>query len=355
MDRALASSAMEPRVEYARALDGATVAYTVNGSGPTVVLLPMLPFNNFLDEWAIAPLRTAYERLAANFRLVQYDGRGTGHSQRDPGELTFDSLLADLDAVLAQVHASDAGLVGLFNTCPLALTLAATDPGRVSRLALYGGTARGWAPMRSAETQALLSLIEQDWELFTETAAHTWMGWSSGEAARDAARSFREGVTPAIARSMLQLTSGVDVSDRVGQVTQPTLVLHKPGLTQVTVPEARSLSADLADGHYLELPGESAALFMDGGDIAVEALVRFFIDGEAAATTLPSGAGGRALTTREGEVLHLLATGDSNAEIAAELGVSVHTVERHVANIYRKIEARGRADATAWAIRHGFG
>ena len=45
--------------------------------------------------------------------------------------------------------------------------------------------------------------------------------------------------------------------------------------------------------------------------------------------------------------------GDSNAEIAASLGISVNTVERHVSNVYRKIDARGRADATAWALRHG--
>jgi DNA-binding CsgD family transcriptional regulator len=56
---------------------------------------------------------------------------------------------------------------------------------------------------------------------------------------------------------------------------------------------------------------------------------------------------------RELEVLRLIARGDSNAEIAAQLGLSINTVERHLANVYRKIDARGRADATAWAIRNG--
>jgi DNA-binding CsgD family transcriptional regulator len=59
------------------------------------------------------------------------------------------------------------------------------------------------------------------------------------------------------------------------------------------------------------------------------------------------------LTAREEQVLRSIAAGDSNAEIAHQLGLSVHTVERHAANIYRKIDARGRADATAWAIRNG--
>jgi DNA-binding CsgD family transcriptional regulator len=60
------------------------------------------------------------------------------------------------------------------------------------------------------------------------------------------------------------------------------------------------------------------------------------------------------LTSREADVLRLLAAGGSNAQIARRLGLSVHTVERHVANLYRKIGARGRADATAFAIRRGF-
>jgi DNA-binding CsgD family transcriptional regulator len=64
----------------------------------------------------------------------------------------------------------------------------------------------------------------------------------------------------------------------------------------------------------------------------------------------PEEAGG--LTPRELEVLRHLAAGDANQEIATRLGLSVHTVERHVANIYRKIDARGRADATAYALRH---
>ena len=59
------------------------------------------------------------------------------------------------------------------------------------------------------------------------------------------------------------------------------------------------------------------------------------------------------LSPRETEVLQLLAGGDTNGQIAARLGLSINTVERHVVNLYRKIDARGRAEATAWAIRNG--
>jgi len=59
------------------------------------------------------------------------------------------------------------------------------------------------------------------------------------------------------------------------------------------------------------------------------------------------------LTSREAEVLRLVARGQSNKEIAAELVLSVRTVERHITNLYGKIDARGKADATAYAIHHG--
>jgi DNA-binding NarL/FixJ family response regulator len=58
------------------------------------------------------------------------------------------------------------------------------------------------------------------------------------------------------------------------------------------------------------------------------------------------------LSRRELEVLRLLAAGESNAQIARRLDLSTHTIERHVVNLYRKIGARGRADATAYAIRN---
>ena len=92
-------------------------------------------------------------------------------------------------------------------------------------------------------------------------------------------------------------------------------------------------------------------------------LVDFFCDGiEPVGVRLAPAAavaGGRSmpgssgLSRRELEVLQLVAAGETNSQIARRLGLSTHTVERHVANLYRKIGARGRADATAFAFRNG--
>ena len=107
------------------------------------------------------------------------------------------------------------------------------------------------------------------------------------------------------------------------------------------------------------LPGSSAGLFFEATDVVVDRIEAFVRNPLAESAPAPDANLTRAtrspgeLSPRETEVLRLLAGGESNGQIAARLGLSINTVERHVANVYRKIDARGRADATAWAIRNG--
>jgi DNA-binding CsgD family transcriptional regulator len=130
-------------------------------------------------------------------------------------------------------------------------------------------------------------------------------------------------------------------------VRAPTLVLHRQGEQQMPVEVSRRLADRLPDARLVEMSGTTPTLFIE--DQATDLrLVTEFITGERA--TAPA-AKATALTTREREVLLLLPSGDSNAEIARRLGIAVHTVERHLASIYRKIGARGRAEAVAHAMR----
>jgi len=182
---------MEPRVTYARTTDGVSIAYTAVGTGPALVLLPGVPFSNFVAEWKMPLLREVYERLGSRVRLIQYDGRGTGHSQRDVSDLSLEAMLRDLGTVIEHAQVDRFAMLGFYNSCTHAIAYAALHPDRVTRLVLFGGSARGWHAMSSPETQALLSLIERDWNVFVDMAAHAWMGWSAGEAGRLAAEMFR--------------------------------------------------------------------------------------------------------------------------------------------------------------------
>jgi pimeloyl-ACP methyl ester carboxylesterase/DNA-binding CsgD family transcriptional regulator len=350
-----------PRISYARSADGVSLAFTVAGDGPALVFVPWVPFSNLRMEWQNTFLNGIFEQLARRLTVIHYDGRGTGHSQRDVTDLSLDVMVADLEAVIDQVGAAEVSLLGQYNSCPHAIAYAARHPERVRRMALFGGSGRGWSAMSAKQTQALLSLIEQDWDLFADTAAHQWLGWSAGETGRAMADAIRDAVTPQIARATLQAASATDVTEQLPGVAAPTLVLHRRDMTQIPIDVPRSLAQALPRGRLVLLDGAQPTLFTEDPGAVVTMLVGFFCDGtEPAGEQPPAGpAAGHpapppnSLSRREQEVLRLLAAGESNRQIARRLGLSPHTVERHVANLYRKIGARGRADATAYALRSG--
>ena len=100
-----------PGFTYARSADGTSIAYMRLGNGPRLVLVPPVPLTNISGDWTIPVMREVYERFAASFELVLYDGRGTGASQRSVDDLSTDALVADLEAVLDDIGGHVAGLL----------------------------------------------------------------------------------------------------------------------------------------------------------------------------------------------------------------------------------------------------
>jgi DNA-binding CsgD family transcriptional regulator/pimeloyl-ACP methyl ester carboxylesterase len=319
------------------------------GSGPALVIVPPVPFSNVAGEWAVPLLRRVYERLAGSFRLIRFDGRGTGASQRSVDDAGLEAMADDIEAVLAAAGVEQAALLALYLAGGPAVTLAAHRPGRVSLLVLFGVTADASDHLARPGTAALLGLMDEDWELFTQTAALDWMGWRVAEDGERVAAAFRTTTTPAIARAAITAFAASDLRPLLPSVVAPALVLHRREGRQVSFERSSELAAMLPAGELRVLDGSSATLFFEDAEGTVATIAGFLGAGQR----LMPGSEAAALTEREREVLGLIAGGESNGEIAARLELSVHTVERHVSNIYRKIDARGRADATAWALRHG--
>jgi DNA-binding CsgD family transcriptional regulator/pimeloyl-ACP methyl ester carboxylesterase len=337
-----------PEVRYARTADGVTIGYQLFGQGPTMVWLPSL--SNIVAQWRIPAMRSAYQALAGSLRVLLYDGRGTGGSDRrvDLNDLGVQAHLRDLAAVLEHAGADRVSLLGYYHSVPTAIAFAARHPDRVDRLVLFGGAARLRDAMRPAQTQALLSLIDQDWDLFADAAATAWLGWDKAPSGRWTAEAFRTATTAPFARAWFDAAAEVDVTGELGLVRTPAMVLHRQGAHQIPIEVSRRLAGGLPGARFVELPGSTPTLFIEDQTTDLR-LVTDFVTGAPSATR--AAAGKRSLTPREIEVLRLLATGDSNSEIARRLGIAVHTVERHLANLYRKISARGRADAVAYALR----
>ena len=350
---------MEPRLAYGRSADDVQIAYTDVGSGPPLVMLPNLPFSNCLAQWRVPFLREAYERLASHHRVIEFDGRGTGRSDRDIDALSLDTMLLDLEAVLGHASIDSCALYASYISCATAIAYAARHPERVTSLILFGGSARGRDAIGAPETTALLSLIERDWDVFISSALQSWLGWDAGESGRIETEVARTATTPDVARAVISMAADLDVSDELATVTAPVLVFHRRGVRQISLEVSEALVATVPNGQLCVLEGSSAALFFEDADEVLRVMLDFMGSRSTGHPSDPSRRapvrrpGGHGLTAREIDVLALLAKGETNAEIAARLGLSINTVERHVTNLYRKIDARGRADATAFAVRSG--
>jgi DNA-binding NarL/FixJ family response regulator len=200
----------------------------------------------------------------------------------------------------------------------------------------------------------------------TDTCAHLALGWPAGEVGRHAAQRLRESVTPKAARAALAAMGTFDVTELLPRLKAPTLVLHRGDIPWLPVNIARELASRIPDARLMILEGESTAPYLDDTEATASAIDEFLgeveegrtAQREAGAPASKQDGSGSArghshgLTEREVEVLRRLAGGQTNGEISEELFVSVRTVERHVANIYAKIGARGRANATAYALTH---
>ena len=364
-------TASEPEIRFATARDGTRIAWTSLGDGPPLVLMPGVPLSNLEAEWRIPTLAGAYRRLARRVRLIQYDGRGTGRSQRDVTDVSLDAQLQDLEAVLAAAGVELPTLLGFYHSAMTAVAWASRHPSRVRSLILFGGGLRGWDLMRGPATQALLTLIERDWDTFVESVTHAWLGWPAGEDGKLAADVFRESTSPAVARATLQEAAETDVTEDAARVAAPAVVIHRADAPVIPLEVSTALAEALPDGRLEVWPGRSATLFFAATDAVADRLTALTLDPTSTGPIPPAGDAEPAassthaaiprpvfehpdgLSPRELEVLRLVAAGETNGQIAATLGISVNTVERHVSNLYRKIDVRGRAEATAWAIRHG--
>jgi pimeloyl-ACP methyl ester carboxylesterase/DNA-binding CsgD family transcriptional regulator len=354
---------MEPRIRYATTPDGVSIAFWTLGEGPPLVYMAGGPWGH-VELWDIPECRRWYERLAQKRLLVRYDVRGTGWSEREVSDHSLDALAADVEAVVDRLGLDRFAMFGAFDAGPVAIAYAARHPERVSRLILWCSWARS-SDIRSPRIRAWLGLLDQDWELMTDTCAHLALGWPAGEVGRHAARRLRESVTPEAARAALEAMGQFDVTSLLPRLEAPTLVLHRSEIPWLPVDIARELASRIPDARITVVEGESTAPYLGDTEAAASAIDEFLGEGakgrtvrweadpgteperSRAARAYPGG-----LTAREVEVLRRLAGGKTNNEIAEELYVSVRTVERHVANIYAKVGTRGRANATAYALTH---
>lgn len=254
-----------PGTRYADSRDGLSIAYQVQGEGELDVLMVLGPADHLevLPEWPGA--RRLIVRLAAMGRLIRLDRRGTGLSDAYPRAPTLEQHADDLLAVLEATGSEHVVLLGFSEACRSAAVFAATHPERVTRLALFGGRVSGDENFAGTAGKMVLDALERGWgnsdliPLFAPSRQgdSRFASWWS--------RYVRSACTPGMARSLLALSLQSDITDVLGAVRVPTLVLRRRGDRVTSDEQARLLAAGIPNAQFTELDGEDN--FAGAGDV----------------------------------------------------------------------------------------
>jgi class 3 adenylate cyclase len=306
---------MEPRIQYAQTKDGVSIAFWTLGEGMPLVQMPNSPWSHIQLEWQDPEQRRWYERLAQKRKLVRYDGRGTGLSERSAADFSVDAQMLDLEAVVDRLGLDRFALYGSFNSGPAAVAYAARYAHRVSHLMLYCSYARASDWRRSPQLRALRGLLDKDWETYTETYAHIVRGWSAGEEARRQAAFLRESITQEAMQVFAATVRGLDVTDFLPELSSPTLVLHRRQHHLVDVDIARSLASRIPDARLVLLEGAAGPPLLGHTEAVLEAIDEFLGEGEeAVAAAAPSGLVTILFTDMEGSTTLTQRLGDAKAQ-----------------------------------------
>jgi ATP/maltotriose-dependent transcriptional regulator MalT len=234
------------------------------------------------------------------------------------------------------------------------VTFAARWPERVDRVVLYGSYADGHALGPPEARTGMVDLVRSHWGLGSRLLADMFgPSWSLEDRAVFTA-SQRAAADAEVAASLLELIYETDVREDLPRVRAPALVVHREHDRAMRLRGASEVAALLPRAELVTLPGNAHLPWHGDGDAVLRAVAPFLgIEAPPAPAGEPDADALDELSTREREVLGLVAQGLSDAQIAARLVISPHTVHRHVANILAKLRLPTRAAAAAQAARAG--
>ena len=346
----MATVAPPQEVRFCHSADGVKIAYARYGEGPPLVVSTCW-LSHLQYDWQSPVWRHYLTGLGAVAATVRYDERGFGLSDWDVEDFSFESRIADLEAVVDDAGLDQFALLGMAQGGQVTIAYTARHPERVTRLILHSAYPAFTSGEVNEELEdAFVQLIKVGWarpesefrRVFTSMmipgASEEQMTWL------DALQKVSTSSTNAI-RSRSQ-RRGLDVTDLLPEVRVPTLVLHQRDERVNPFEDGRELAARIPDARLVAL--DSANHILLAGEPAWQVFldeVTAFLEPDAVRRPAPAAI--RLLTGRERDVLRLAASGQDNHRIAESLGLSTRTVERHLQNAYLKLGVTGKSARAA--------
>ena len=271
---------MEREVRYA-INDGVHVAYTVVGDGPIDVVYTSGIWSNLDVMWEEPRWAHFLDRLASFSRLIVFDMRGVGLSDRGSEPPFLESQMNDMSAVMAAAGSESAVIFGGARGGAMSMLFAATYPERTKALVLYAGVAK---TVRSADFPFGKSEQEQH-AFFDRFVAEMGTGQNldlQGPSGADDprfvrwwARFERLVATPSAYRELAVIFRDLDVRAVLPSIQAPTLVLQRVGDRITPVEQARYLAATIPTARLVELPGDDHIPFLGDGDALIDEVEEF--------------------------------------------------------------------------------
>jgi len=246
-----------PETRYARSGD-VRIAYQIVGDGPLdLVFVPGFVSNVDLF-WETREWAQFFTRLAAFSRLILFDKRGTGLSDRDVGIATLEERMDDVRAVMDAAGSERAALFGMSEGGPMSLLFASTYPHRAQALVLYGSFARHIQFSSDEELKKEIERIDRLWGTGRYfLARYLPRGMSEEAACRLFARIERQSASPSAVIAIRRMLVEIDARHILPAIRVPTLVLRRVGDGASPVEAGRYLAENIPGAKYLELPGDN--------------------------------------------------------------------------------------------------
>ncbi len=352
---------MDQEIRFVTAEDGVRLGCGISGVGPPIVKAPNW-LSHLTADWESPAWRHWWRELTLRHRLIRFDQRGCGLSDRGVANLSFEAWVDDLAAVVDAFGLSQFPLFGMSQGAAVAIAYAARSPEKVSCLVLYGGVARGWAKSgHPTEThQALATLIRDGWESDNPAFRQVFTSQFMPDATKQQMDSFNE-----LSRMSTSATNSVRFQEEVGQIdivsslpniSCPALVLHCKDDARVPFHQSEQIAALIPNATLVPLEGRNHIILEDEPAWRTfVSEVRPFLERVASHKSALASARRASplsdLSQREVEVLRLVAMGKSDRQIAEELSLSVKTVGNHVRSILAKTSSPNRTAAAVYAAR----
>jgi len=255
------SLSVRQEIRYCTSSDGVRLAYATVGDGP-----PLVKASNWLThldfEWDSPIWRHWWAALSAHHCVIRYDERGNGMSQHDVADISFDTMVRDLETIVDAAGLDRFPLLGISRGGAIALAYAVKHPERVTQLVLYGAFAAGLRHVGTPEElearRALRSLTRLGWGVDNPAFCRMFTSRFIPDATPEHERWFDElqrvSTSPENAARLMDLSDLIDVRPLLTRVKTPTLVIHADRDDAVPPDGGRLLAARIPGARYVSLP-----------------------------------------------------------------------------------------------------